>query len=93
MFESFSKDSFNIIYLLILLVMGLVVGYTIGIYRRRRVENTGEALVRHSLEKYCENKDAHVLNCITLRLEDGSTTQIDHILICTKGIFVIETKH
>jgi hypothetical protein len=24
---------------------------------------------------------------------DGSTTQIDHILICTKGVFVIETKH
>lgn len=97
MFEGFSKDSFNITYLLILIVMCLVVGYIIGIYRRqrrrRRVENSGEALVRRSLGEYCKNKDAHVLNCITLRLEDGSTTQIDHILVITKGIFVIETKH
>ena len=93
MFEGFCKESFNIIYLLILFVMGLVVGYIIAIYRRWRFENSGEALVRHSLEKYCKNKDAHVLNCITLRLEDGSTTQIDHIVVSTKGIFVIETKH
>ncbi len=63
------------------------------IYRRWKVENSGEALVRRSLEEYCKNKDAHVLNCITLCLEDGSTTQIDHILVSTKGIFVIETKH
>lgn len=95
MFEDFNKDSDNIIYLLILLVMGIAVGYIIGIYRgwRGRVENRGEALVRHSLEEYSKNKDAHVLNCVTLRLKDGSTTQIDHILVSTKGIFVIETKH
>ncbi len=76
-----------------LIVISLVVGYTIGIYRRWRVENSGETLVRHCLEEYCENKDAHVLNSVTLRLEDGSTTQIDHILVSTKGIFVIETKN
>lgn len=33
------------------------------------------------------------LNNITLRLEDGSTTQIDHILVSPYGIFVIETKN
>ena len=32
------------------------------------------------------------LNNITLELEDGSTTQIDHIVISVYGIFVIETK-
>ncbi|MBS0620890.1 MAG: NERD domain-containing protein [Verrucomicrobia bacterium] len=91
---------FNIIYLLMSLVVSLVVGYAIGIYRKSRLENSrealensGEALVRHSLEEYCKNNNAHVLNCVTLRLEDGSTTQIDHILVSTKGIFVIETKH
>lgn len=50
-------------------------------------------MVRQSLEEYCRNKDAHVLNSVTIRLEDGSTTQVDHILVSTKGIFVIETKH
>lgn len=90
------KDSF-VYWLIIFLV--LVFGYIVGAYRRWRVEepwrieNSGEALVSHSLEEYCKNKDAHVLNSITLRLADGSTTQIDHILISAKGIFVIETKH
>lgn len=32
------------------------------------------------------------LNNITLELEDGSTTQIDHIVVSVYGIFVIETK-
>ncbi|MBS0650990.1 MAG: NERD domain-containing protein [Verrucomicrobia bacterium] len=81
------------IYLSILPIACFIVGYAIGAYRKWSVENSGEALVRQSLEKYCKNKDAHVLNCVTLRLEDGSTTQIDHILVSTKGIFVIETKH
>lgn len=93
MFEDFNINIFNIIYLLIPLVVSVVVGYTIGTHRRWRVENSGETLVRHSLEEFCKNKDAHVLNCVTLPLEDGSTTQIDHILVSTKGIFVIETKH
>jgi hypothetical protein len=74
-------------------VIGLIVGYAIGRYRRWRSQNKGEALVSQSLLEYCKNKDAHVLNCITLRLDDGSTTQIDHVLISTKGVFIIETKH
>lgn len=98
MFKNIENEPFNIIFLLITLTMGLIIGCKIG--RRLKqsaaswsLENRGEALVRESLEEYCNNNDAHVLNCVTLRLEDGSTTQIDHILISTKGIFVIETKH
>jgi hypothetical protein len=34
----------------------------------------------------------HLLNNLTMPFQDG-TTQIDHILISTKGIFVIETKN
>ncbi|KTC69000.1 Nuclease-related domain protein [Legionella birminghamensis] len=73
--------------------IGLVVGYAAGRNRKHNAENCGEARVRHRLTQYCQNKEAHVLSNITLRLEDGSTTQIDHILITPKGIFVIETKH
>lgn len=73
--------------------LGLVFGYIAGRTRRVIAENNGEAQTRRSLAKYCENREAHILNNVTLRLEDGSTTQIDHILVTTKGIFVIETKH
>lgn len=96
MAEDFNIDIFKI-YLLMTLVLSFVVGYIIGIRPRSRSEtrseNRGEALVRDSLVDYCKKNNAHVLNCVTLNLEDGSTTQIDHILISTKGIFVIETKH
>jgi hypothetical protein len=74
-------------------MIGLIVGYAIGVYSRWSAQNSGEERVKRCLEDYCKNNRAHILNCITLRLEDGSTTQIDHILVCTKGIFVIETKH
>lgn len=101
MFNNIDRDGYFIIYMFVLPILGLILGYatakpqkyTTARYRRWPDENSGEKLVRNTLKEYCKNKDAHVLNCVTLRLEDGSTTQIDHILICTKGIFVIETKH
>lgn len=83
----------NIAILFILPILAFLFGYMKGKSSRRRAENSGEALVRQSLAKYCENRDAHVLSNVTLRLEDGSTTQMDHVLISTKGVFVVETKH
>lgn len=82
----------EIIFLLLILLIKAI-GYIAGRYRERASENCGETRVRRSLANYCQNKKAHLLNNITLRLQDGSTTQIDHVLITTKGIFVIETKH
>lgn len=73
--------------------LSLILGYLAGRYRRWISENSGEAKIRQSLVNYCVDKDAHILSNITLRLEDGSTTQIDHILVSTKGIFVIEAKN
>lgn len=78
-----------ILFLLFLLIRYINTKFTAGL----PPENLGEAQVRKCLLKYCKNKKAYILNNITLRLNDGSTTQIDHILISTKGIFVIETKH
>ena len=83
----------NIAILFILPILAFLFGDMKGKSSRRRAENSGEALVRQSLAKYCENRDAHVLSNVTLRLEDGSTTQMDHVLISTKGVFVVETKH
>lgn len=93
MFNHLNTDDFLITLLLILPLISFLVGYTIRTHRSWSAENTGEAIVRHALKKYCEDHVAHVLNNVTLRLEDGTTTQIDHVLVSTKGIFVIETKH
>lgn len=87
-------------YFILLPVVGLILGFIWGREWdwivsgiRWTAQNRGEVIVRCALEQYCKNRNAHVLNCVTIQLEDGSTTQIDHILVCTKGIFVIETKH
>jgi hypothetical protein len=44
-----------------------------------------------ALRKRFAAPDYHLLNHVTLRVNDG-TTQIDHILISRFGVFVIETK-
>ena len=73
--------------------LGIVLGYLFGRWGARLVSNNGEIKVRRTLLAFCQNREAHVLSHVTLRLEDGSTTQIDHILVDTKGVFIIETKN
>ncbi|MCD9501751.1 NERD domain-containing protein [Photobacterium phosphoreum] len=85
-----------------LYVFGLLVSFLLGgICVERKIKkkqqskaNIGEALVSKKLNDYLfhEQVTGIVVNNVTLSI-DGSTTQIDHILICTRGVFVIETKH
>lgn len=51
----------------------------------------GELQVRNILKKL--SSEYIVINNIMLRKEDKETTQIDHIVVSTYGIFVIETKN
>ncbi|MGN0826945.1 MAG: NERD domain-containing protein [Kiritimatiellia bacterium] len=53
--------------------------------------NWGERMVRESLmgglsDEYC------LFNDLYLPLPDGSTTQVDHVVVSRYGVFVIETK-
>ena len=64
---------------------------SIGAWRARTFQNTGEALVSRILRSHFHAPDYHLMNHVTLRLDDG-TTQVDHILVSRFGVFVIETK-
>lgn len=78
----------TIIYLMIIsvLILSLIV---IMIFRRRKIElNQGEIEVNEVLEKI---KGYKLLSNVMIKRESG-TSQIDHILIGKKGVFVIETK-
>jgi hypothetical protein len=75
-----------------LIVGALIAGFLLGRYRRKVVENQGEAAIRRALSQNFTGAAYHLLNNITLPFEDG-TTQIDHILLSKHGIFVIESKH
>lgn len=59
---------------------------------RYRFQNRGEAAVSSYLMTSLPLDKWHLLNNITLKVDDH-TTQIDHILVSTFGVFVIETKH
>lgn len=52
----------------------------------------GEAMVEFHVWLYLNSKYM-LLNDLTLKLQSGKTTQIDHILLSPYGIFVIETKN
>ncbi len=69
----------------------LVVGFLVGRFRAVRFQNRGEVLVARTLRANFEAPDYHLMNHVTLRMNEG-TTQVDHILVSRFGIFVIETK-
>jgi len=53
----------------------------------------GEALVNLNNGLRLNGAIYQKMTDVTLRLKDGSTTQIDHIILSPYGIFVIETKN
>lgn len=53
----------------------------------------GELAVNIHVKLYLKDPQYILLNDLTLPDGQGSTTQIDHILLSPKGIFVIETKN
>jgi hypothetical protein len=81
----------TLLYIFIALAVAFGVGFAFGQDRTHSFQNSGEArFSRLTREHFCA-PDYHLMNHITLQLEDG-TTQIDHILISKFGVFVIETK-
>lgn len=52
----------------------------------------GEWLINLSIRLFLDKREYHLLNNVTLPLEQG-TTQIDHVLVSRFGVFVIETKN
>ncbi|MEP6836323.1 MAG: nuclease-related domain-containing protein [Gemmatimonas sp.] len=64
---------------------------TFGAWRFPKFQNRGEALVSHVLRSHFCTPDYHLMNHVTIQMDDG-TTQVDHILVSRFGVFVIETK-
>lgn len=77
---------------LIALVIGFVIGRVTKRYREKAIQNRGEERLSREVKARFRSPDYHLLNHVTLRLKNGTTTQIDHILISRFGVFVIETK-
>ncbi len=52
----------------------------------------GEVIVNFAIKVRLDKDEYHLIKNVTLPTEDG-TTQIDHILVSSKGVFVVETKN
>jgi hypothetical protein len=77
---------------LVLISVGLLLIYAFSSGVRYRFQNRGEEAVSSYLMTSLPLDKWHLLNNITLKIDDH-TTQVDHILVSTYGVFVIETKH
>jgi hypothetical protein len=79
------------------IISALLLGFVLGRVRSSRAssdstcQNRGEALLTALLQVNFGPPDYHLMNHVTLKLQDG-TTQIDHILVSRFGVFVMETK-
>lgn len=77
----------------LLLILGL---FGLG-YLKRKLPvikgKVGESYVKKGLVSALDSRQYTVINDVTLPLEDGGTTQIDHIVVSHFGIFVLETKN
>lgn len=73
-------------------LVSLLTGYALGRFLPYLFQNRGEAGLARAVTSRFTAPDYHLLNHLTLRVGDG-TTQIDHVLVCRFGVFVIETKH
>lgn len=80
-----------------MLVAAVAVGFAMGrrrspsTHRVSAYQNSGEALVSRVLLAEFRRPDYHLMNHVTISMDDG-TTQVDHILISRFGVFVVETK-
>jgi hypothetical protein len=77
------------LFALISLLFGAVFGWSTR--KLYSAQNRSEIRVKNELRKHFHSPSYHLLNHITLK-HGESTTQIDHILVSSFGVFVIETK-
>jgi hypothetical protein len=88
-----TQDNTTVLYILLALAIGFVIGRSRAsrAYYASTRQNLGEALLSRVVQANFGPPDYHLMNHVTLELEDG-TTQVDHILVSRFGVFVIETK-
>ncbi len=75
---------------IVFLIFALVVGFFKSPFMKGKI---GEWIVNLSNAVMLDKNTYIPIKNITLKLDDGSTTQIDHILVSKYGVFIIETKN
>lgn len=79
-----------VISLIVLLILAILIIYMASAKHKGK---KGEKTVAHMLNWYVEHYGGYVINDIIIPGEATKTSQIDHILLASSGIWVIETKN
>ncbi|REL30911.1 NERD domain-containing protein [Thalassotalea euphylliae] len=82
--------------LLIMLLLAFLGSLALAYFKKKLPQikgRIGENLVIKGLEKHLDRDEYTIINDVTLPLEDGGTTQVDHVVVSRFGIFIIETKN
>lgn len=75
---------------IVFLILALVAGFLKSRFVKGKI---GEGIVNFSNAIMLDKNVYIPIKNVTIKLADGSTTQIDHILVSVYGIFIIETKN
>ncbi|WP_436661108.1 nuclease-related domain-containing protein [Acinetobacter sp. P1(2025)] len=86
-------DLLTVFIIVLVVIAFILIGVLNGKYKRIEQGRKGEAIVTKKLNFWLKSSSSHVLNDITIPTSSGTTTQIDHLVISTRGIFCIETKN
>ena len=90
-------DTWIIILIAVLAAVAIIAAAYIAVIKKKRsgakkkAGEIGENAVTSVLKK-CDSGNALVINDY-MTVEEGQSRQIDHICICSNGVFVIETKN
>ena len=76
-----------------LLIAVSAIGTYIHFNKGKMKGKMGELLVAARLRKGLPEGEYKILNNLYLPLDDGATTQIDHVVVSRFGVFVVETKN
>ena len=77
----------------ILFIAGIVGGFIFIRFIPNIKGRIGEARVNRILNRMAKKYNGCLIYDVIIPGENGKTSQIDHILVCTHGLFVIETKN
>lgn len=73
-----------------ILILGLIIALFKSPWMKGKI---GEAIVNTSNKLLLDRDVYSQVKDVTLQFSDGTTTQIDHIVVSKHGVFVIETKN
>ena len=82
------------LFFIVLFSLAIVFGIGFGILCLPSVKGRiGEMRVNAKLKRLVKHNGGSMFHNVIVSGEDGKTSQIDHIYVCSQGVFVIETKN